>query len=170
MPGWLHEGAAKLRVNGQPVDAQLTPGAYAEVKRTWHTGDVVDFVMEFSPTLWEANPLVEETLNQVAVKFGPIVYCLESNDLPEGVRLEDVVVALDKTAGAFKPQREQIGSASLVALRAPALALQRSAWRKSELYREVARPPRREVPVSFVPYYAWGNRGDTEMSVWLPTR
>lgn len=170
VPGWLHEGAAKLRVNGQPVDAKLTSGSYAEVKRTWRAGDVVEFVMEFSPTLWEANPLVEETLNQVAVKFGPIVYCLESNDLPDGVRLEDVVVALDKTAGALKPEREQIGSANLVALRAPALAVQHSAWKKTELYREVSRPPLRDVAVSFVPYYAWGNRGDTEMSVWLPTR
>lgn len=170
VPGWLHAGAATLRVNGQPVDAKLTAGSYAEVKRTWRAGDVVDLAMEFSPTLWEANPLVEETLNQVAVKFGPIVYCLESNDLPDGVRLEDVVVALDKTAGALKPQREQIGSANLVALRAPALALQQTAWKKSELYREVSRAPLRDVAVSFVPYYAWGNRGDTEMSVWLPTR
>ena len=43
--------------------------------------------------LMEANPLVEETRNQVAVKRGPIVYCLESPDLPEGVRVQDVAVS-----------------------------------------------------------------------------
>ena len=34
--------------------------------------------------LMEANPLVEEDLNQVAVQRGPVVYCLESPDLPPG--------------------------------------------------------------------------------------
>ena len=170
VPGWLHAGAAKLRVNGQPVDAKLAPGSYAEVKRTWRAGDVIDLAMDFSPVLLEANPLVEETLNQVAVKFGPLVYCLESNDLPEGVRLADVMLALDRTARALTPQPQKIGPANLVALRAPALAALRPAWGKSELYREHARAPMRDVSVSFVPYYAWGNRGDTEMSVWLPAR
>ncbi|MBI5766628.1 MAG: glycoside hydrolase family 127 protein [Verrucomicrobia bacterium] len=194
VPGWLHAGAAKIRINGAPAAGRSSlasdstasggpspasgllqntaprPGSYFEVKRAWKAGDVIELAMEFSPVLLEANPLVEETLNQVAVKFGPLVYCLESNDLPAGVQLKDVVLALDQTAGALKPQRQQIGSASVVALRAPVLARTATPWTKAELYREVGRAPLREVPVAFVPYYAWGNRGDTEMSVWLPVR
>ncbi len=46
--------------------------------------------------LIEANPLVEETRNQVAIQRGPIVYCLESPDLPEGVRVKDVAVETDR--------------------------------------------------------------------------
>ena len=42
--------------------------------------------------LMQAHPLVEEARNQVAVRRGPIVYCLESVDLPEGVRVLDVVI------------------------------------------------------------------------------
>ena len=45
--------------------------------------------------LIEANPLVEETRNQVAIKRGPIVYCLESPDLPKGVRVQDVAIPAD---------------------------------------------------------------------------
>ena len=47
------------------------------------------------PRLMEANPLVEEDLNQVAVQRGPIVYCLESPDLPRGVKISDVLIPLD---------------------------------------------------------------------------
>ena len=35
--------------------------------------------------LMEAHPLVEEIRNQTAIRRGPIVYCLESTDLPEGI-------------------------------------------------------------------------------------
>jgi len=42
--------------------------------------------------LMEANPLVEETRNQVAVKRGPIVYCLESPDLKAGESIADIAI------------------------------------------------------------------------------
>jgi DUF1680 family protein len=170
IPGWLHGGAATLRVNGQPVAASLTPGTYAEVKRTWRSGDVVDLVLDFKPALWEANPLVEETTDQIAVRCGPLVYCLESNDLPVGTRLTDVALALDDSHRQFTAQREKISGASVVALTLAAFTMARGPWTPGQLYREAAPPAPREFPLKLVPYYAWGNRGDTEMSVWLPTR
>lgn len=169
VPGWLHEGAATLRVNGQPVAATLTPGSYAEVKRAWETGDTVELAMEFKPTLWEANPLVEETVDQVAIKYGPLVYCLESNDLPEGVRLTDVALSLTSPAG-FTAVRETIAGAHVLTFSLEALARQDNHWARDQLYREVADRAPRVIRVKAVPYYAWGNRGDTEMSVWLPAR
>jgi len=170
IPGWLHAGAATLRVNGEPVALALQPGTYAEVKRVWQPGDTVLLDLAFKPALVEANPLVEETVNQVAVKYGPLVYCVESNDLPEGVSLKDVAVALGRTPGAFVPRREKIGQTEVLTLTAPALALTSPAWTSSQLYREVGTAAPREIMLKFVPYYAWGNRGDTDMSVWLPAR
>jgi uncharacterized protein len=169
IPGWLHAGGATLRVNGETTGATLQPGTYAEVKRAWKKGDVIQLTLPFAPTLWEANPLVEETSGQVAVKFGPIVYCLESNDLPSEVRLTDVTLNFASIAG-FKSQRETIGGASLMTLGVGALAVSRAAWRTDELYREVRDDELRPVSAKLVPYYAWGNRGDSEMSVWLPLR
>jgi hypothetical protein len=168
VPGWLRDGAT-LRVNGEPFAAELKPDTYADVKRIWQAGDTVEFVINFRPTLWEANPLVEETVNQVAIKYGPLVYCVESNDLPEGVKLKDLAVSLTSPA-AFTAKRETISGADVLVFTFDALAIQRPDWTKSQLYREVdARAPR-PVTVRAVPYYAWGNRGDTEMTVWLPAR
>lgn len=168
VPGWLRDGAT-LRVNGQPVAADLKPGTYADVKRTWQAGDTVDFDLAFKPTLWEANPLVEETVDQVAIKYGPLVYCLESNDLPEGVKLKDVALSLASPAG-FTARRETIAGAEVLTFTLNALAVQRPDWSARELYREVDGRAPRPIQVKAVPYYAWGNRGDTEMTVWLPAR
>ncbi len=170
IPGWLHAGAAKLAVNGQPLDTALTPGTYADVKRTWKAGDVITLDLAFKPVLLESNPLVEETTDQLAVRCGPLVYCVESNDLPDGVSLTDVALALDEPHRQFIAQRDQIGNAKLVTLTVPAFARQRSAWSPNQLYREAPAPTAKEFPLKLVPYYAWGNRGDTEMSVWLPSR
>ena len=52
----------------------------------------------------------------------------------------------------------------------PALALQRRAWDAKTLYREAVATQPRSFELTLVPYYAWGNRGDTDMSVWIPTR
>ena len=170
IPGWLRSGQARVRVNGQAVDAELKPGSYAEVKRVWRAGDVVDLELELSPSLWEANPLVEETVDQVAVKYGPLVYCVESNDLPESVRLQDVALALGDRPLAFRSERAEIAGTSVLALTVPAVARRRAAWTGDQLYREVKPAAPREFTLKLVPYYAWGNRGDTEMSVWIPVR
>jgi DUF1680 family protein len=185
IPGWLHAGAAKVSVvpgsEGRagplgPPDERTaqrsvpTPGSYHEITRTWKTGDTVTLDLRFRPVVLEANPLVEETLNQVAVKYGPLVYCLESNDLPPGVNLRDI--AISATApDMFSTQHERIAGADVLTLDIPAVVLSRPAWSPGQLYREAApAPDPRNIRLKLVPYYAWGNRGDTEMSVWLPVR
>jgi len=42
-----------------------------------------------------------------------------------------------------------------------------SASRQGVLYREVSAESRR-IKARFIPYYAWGNRGRCDMTVWLP--
>lgn len=177
IPAWLHQGDATLRVNGENVSehgqdgrATLTPGAYAEVKRIWRAGDRIELDLHFAPTLWEANPLVEETVGQVAVRYGPLIYCLEANDVPAGVKLSDVALSLQDDPGKFAVHRTTIANASVLALNVPAVALQRPKWAAGQLYREAGRAAARRIEIAMIPYYAWGNRGDTDMTVWMPVR
>jgi DUF1680 family protein len=37
-----------------------------------------------------------------------------------------------------------------------------------ELYRDLSTPESRSIRLRLIPYYAWGNRGLSEMTVWLP--
>jgi DUF1680 family protein len=160
IPGWCKK--ASLKVNGKLVDAALTGGQYKEVKRAWKKGDKIELVMDMPATLIESNPLVEETKNQVAVKRGPIVYCLESADLPN----QDVFdVAIPATI-KLQPLSMKIGNGNLMMLTGEARLLQNNDW-KNTLYKEV-NTNIKPVRIKLVPYYAWANRGKTDMTVWLP--
>ena len=136
---------------------------YAEVTRIWKKGDVVEWNMTMPVRLMEANPLVEEVRNQVAIKRGPIVYCLESADLPQDIRIDDVLIPADIQ---LEPVMIEIDGHPVMALEGIAQLADEASW-KGQLYREVGRLGR-ELPIRLIPYYAWGNRGKGEMSVWLP--
>jgi DUF1680 family protein len=160
VPGWAK--GAELTVNGKGVDASA--GKYAEVRRTWAVGDVVELKMPMTPRLVEAHPLVEESRNQVAVVRGPIVYCLESPDLPKGTGVQNVAIPRDmKLTPRF--DRKLLGGVTV--LEGAAVTATDQAW-GDELYREVKSAAAKPVQVKLIPYFAWANRGKSEMTVWLP--
>ena len=38
------------------------------------------------------------------------------------------------------------------------------------LYAELPTAPSKRLRIQMIPYYAWNNRGEPEMSIWLPLR
>jgi hypothetical protein len=170
IPGWVRDGGVSVAVNGQPADGTPRSGSYFEIRRTWAANDVVELNLPFGASIWESNPLVEETLNQVAVRYGPLVYCLESGDLPAGVRIEDVALSSEVSRDAFEPKMERISGADVMTLTVPALQIARTEGSAKALYAVSDPAPPRAISVKLVPYYAWGNRGDSEMTVWIPVR
>jgi DUF1680 family protein len=114
-------------------------------------------------TLIEANPLVEETKNQVAVKRGPLVYCLESVDLRAEQQLSDIIVPSDIR---LQQKPFKIDNGNVMALEGDVRLLQHNSW-SGVLYKEL-NDSTQTVRVKWIPYYAWANRGKSDMSVWLP--
>ena len=162
IPGWAK--TASVRLNGAHSDLAATTATYLELRRVWRPGDVVELDLPMAAQLMEANPFVEETLNQVALKRGPLVYCLESLDLPRGTRLLDVAVPANIDLVARYDGRLLSGVA---VLEGKVLARSSGDW-SGRLYRELRAEPARSVEARFIPYFAWGNRGKSEMTVWLP--
>jgi uncharacterized protein len=162
IPGWC--SGATLKVNGQAVTAPLTAGQYAEVNRKWKAGDKVELNLPMPVKMMEANPLVEEVRNQVAVKRGPVVYCLESADLPKGQKLFDIAIPVKND---LKPQLITIEKSPIMSLTGTADIKSEGSW-KNTLYREVSNTPANKVNIRLIPYYAWGNRGHVEMETWIP--
>lgn len=158
IPGWCRN--ATVTVNGKAVAVQS--GSYAALNRKWKAGDKVELVMDMPATLVEANPLVEEARNQVTVKRGPVVYCLESADLA-GQKVADIAIP---ASIQLQPVATTIDNARLMALQGEARILPVADWNKT-LYREV-NPRTQPVTIKLIPYYAWANRGTTDMAVWLP--
>jgi DUF1680 family protein len=161
VPRWA-EGAT-LRVNGRP-EPLPHPGRYVELVRTWKAGDVVELEMALRPRLVQAHPLVEEARNQVAVVRGPLVYCLESADLPKEVGVQ--AVALPR-AVQLTPRFDPALLGGVAVLEGTAEAAAEPAW-GNELYREFRPAAPRAFGVKLIPYYTWGNRGPSEMTVWMP--
>lgn len=169
IPGWCRPGDARLAAVDSPI-AVPTPGTYATVRRRFSAGDRIALTLEMPPTFVEAHPAVEEAFGQVALRRGPLVYCVESNDLPDGVALRDVVVQATAADDCVRTHPLRIADREVVAIEAPGGVLERAAWDEPTLYRRAGRTAARPITVVFVPYYAWGNRGDTDMTVWLPAR
>jgi DUF1680 family protein len=163
IPGWTNQTSAK--VNGQTFAGPFAPSTFLEIRRRWATGDVVDLELPMPPRLVEANPLVEETLNQLAVARGPLVYCVESADLPSGSHVMDLRLPRDAAlsdghANSFFP--------GAIGVTAKALITPRGEW-TGRLYRDsTTAPAPREIDLTLTPYFAWANRGPGEMTVWLP--
>ena len=162
IPGWCNK--ASLSVNGKLSLVKLIPGEYAEVTNSWKAGDVIKLELAMPVQLVESNPLVEETRNQVAVKRGPLVYCAESVDMPAGKKIAEISIPVNTTWLA-KPGK--IDNATIMKLEGNVKWLGREDW-NNKLYRPVGTVKEQSALVKLIPYYAWANRGHSEMSVWLP--
>ncbi|MFB7251303.1 glycoside hydrolase family 127 protein [Microbacterium sp. NPDC056234] len=160
IPGWSSD--AVLTVNGEPV-AVTAAGSYTRIEREWTTGDVVELTLPMPVRVLRGHRLAEETTNQVAVRRGPVVYCLESADLPAGVTLEQAAL---RRGGVFAPVEADIAGHTVMALETEIAVLPPTD--EDALYADLADVEPSSAVVRLVPYYAWGNRGAGEMSVWLP--
>jgi DUF1680 family protein/beta-glucanase (GH16 family) len=71
-PSWVERGFA-VKVNGEFVDAAGEPGSFAEIRRKWNSGDVVDVSLPFSLRTegFRDNP------NRLAFLHGPLVLASE---------------------------------------------------------------------------------------------
>jgi DUF1680 family protein len=160
IPGWCKQAA--IKVNGKAVAANTAAGQYAEINRNWKAGDVVELDLDMPVQVIETNPLVEETRNQVAVKRGPIVYCVESTDFPAGTNVFDIVLPLKND---LKPEYQTIDKSRVGILTGTAYLSPKTDWTNA-LYKEV-RTETTPIQITLIPYYAWGNRGKSDMTVWL---
>ncbi|WP_424447065.1 glycoside hydrolase family 127 protein [Microbacterium arborescens] len=160
IPGWCADAAAT--VNGESV-AVSGRGTYTRIERTWAVGDVIELTLPMPVRVLRGHRLAEELTNQVAVQRGPVVYALESADLPAGVLLEQVAL---RRGGTFAPVEIEIDGTRVTALETEAVILPLTA--STGLYDDLEQEPLRPLTARLVPYFAWGNRGPGEMSVWLP--
>lgn len=162
IPGWA-EGA-EIKKNNKKITFQTEKG-YAALAGDLKKGDRITLHLPMTVTFMEANPLVEEARNQVAVMRGPVVYCLEKEDIPENVDLFDLKV---NSLDTFEPVQESILGQPIVFLQGNAYTDNTEEW--NSLYRKVSADEQQAVSVRLVPYFAWGNRTFGDMAVWLPRK
>ena len=158
-PSWCNN--YQLTKNDQVINVNEEHG-YIIIDDIWKRGDIISFNMEMKTRIMEANPLVEESRGQVAIQRGPIVYCMESQDL-NGIDIDNVIIPLNTQ---FKPVEVTIDGSRMMALECEVAVRTEASW-KNTLYRDASTEKQRKT-IRLIPYYAWGNRGKSEMTVWIP--
>ncbi len=160
VPGWAT--GATITINGEDAGVEATPETYAIINREWKQGDVIIIDIPMEATFIEGHPRIEEVRNQVAVKRGPIVYCVETPDLPEDTSVLDVYLRGDSKLEVDYRAEFLEGTAIITTD-----AYLRTASKES-MYNVVAKPQWKDYKANLVPYYAWSNRGTAEMTVFMP--
>jgi DUF1680 family protein len=149
VPGDLYRYAEKstpaftLLVNGKAVSPSLEKG-YAVLHRNWKPGDTIELNLPMPIRRVLAHDGVEADRGRVAIERGPLVYCAEGID--NGGRARTLVLPADAELVA-EYRKDLLGGIMVIRAKGPAAS-----------------------PFTAIPYYAWSNRGDGEMSVWLPAK
>ncbi|MBQ9093083.1 MAG: glycoside hydrolase family 127 protein [Prevotella sp.] len=176
VPGWCDN--AVVTVNGEAQQVEVAPNSYIALSRKWKKGDKIVLDMEMKAKLIESNPLVEESRGEVAVKRGPLVYCLEEMDIDgnqnmtpgsgktpsvSSVDIDNIVLPMDIK---FDVVDMEIAGSRMKALEGTARYVDEPDW-KGTLYREVSRKER-DIKIRLIPHYAYGNRGLQDFTIFMP--
>jgi DUF1680 family protein len=144
-------GVPAISLNGKPMSAAPDRFGYVTIDRAWRAGDVVELDFPLEPRRIAADRRVKETRGRMAIERGPIVYCAEWPDVPDGKALD---VRIDpKSPLTASADKSLFGGVTVIRAEA----------------RRVSRPSMPARPVTLIPYYLWANRGAGEMAVWIPT-
>ncbi|TDU87208.1 hypothetical protein EV138_0726 [Kribbella voronezhensis] len=155
VPAWATGASAD--VTAAKLLAEPIPGEYLRV--SCDDGATVRLRLPMTPRLVRADDRVDAVRGCVAIERGPIVYCVEQADLPEGILVEQLRL---EPSATIVEEPGQDG----VRLRLPALVSPLD----TGLYQPYAPTSSTgtSVTVTAVPYQAWANRGPGAMRVWLP--
>lgn len=150
IPGWSKDFS--VAVNGGLVHPGLDNGyIYIDINGS----SVIEIKLDDAPHFVYASSRIPRAAGMVSLRRGPLVYCFEGVD-----------------NGSVKTLRIDRNYAPVVSsysaeLQADTLSVKAVRENDSEeLYSDVP-PAVTPCEATAVPYYTWGNRGETEMRVWM---
>ncbi|MGO4269512.1 glycoside hydrolase family 127 protein [Paenibacillus sp. TAF58] len=159
VPAWCEQ--ADYKVNGFTYKPDVIENGYMKITRLWQSEDTVEVQFDMPVKAVKGHPLIRQNTGKIALQRGPFIYCMEEVDnggnlhlyhiqSSEGFSIEydaDLLGGLHKiTAAAIRTE---------VPVNETALYFGNTQWSHKP-----AQP-------TFIPYFAWGNRGAGEMMVWV---
>jgi DUF1680 family protein len=153
-PSWSKKTNVKIKGDAIPTIGQeettdeATASGYdprqsrwVSIRRIWSPGDVVELDFDTSIQVLKTHPRVKGLRNKAALTRGPLVYCLESVDNP-GI---DLFAARLDPASLRDVADERLFDGII----------------------KIRGKTRDGQPLTFIPYMLWGNRGESQMSVYV---
>lgn len=158
IPSWtLH--AYQVTVNGKTVDSELVDQIlYVDLD------DDAEIMVRFdmSAHTVRTNTRVKDNIGKVAIQRGPIVYCAEEDDNEGPLWLYE----LDKKpAFNYAYEAELLdGVGTLTTNNVTKLVEEKTS---EALYTFDEEKTMQKAQLKLIPYYAWANRNEGQMTVWL---
>lgn len=163
-PGWAP--SATFAVNGQPVQtANAARGSFIPISRKWHRGDTIAITFGLPPVPMAANPRATDLYGHIAMQRGALVYALEQID-QSGAALGDIFVRVGGSS-TTDSRKDLLGGVTV--LKVAGQAAEKSLG-DEPLYEPATvafNRAKRPITLTFIPYYAFGNREPTPMEVWV---
>ena len=158
VPGWA-DGENTVTVNGQSVSAEANEDGYVEITRAWGADDVVELHFPMEAKRVYTDEKVAAGKDQVAVQRGPVVYCAEEWDNADfdittatlSTDAELVVGEMTRLPGRTGEDHYNIESFRPITAESTTT--------------NVMSGETSTVNWTFIPYYAWQNRGKSTMRV-----
>ncbi len=178
VPSWADGMTATL--NGRTIADHPGPDGYLRSRREWSVGDELVIELPMQARIVRASAAIDSVRGCVAYERGPLVYCFEGGDIAAKNSLEGVSVASSR-APAEVPGFVIAGQ-PMVALKLEG-QVRADPWpswpytglvagqSRSGVGAQSERPgvaSANRVEMLAVPYFAWANRGRSDMRVWVP--
>ena len=144
----------ELMVNGQIQEFEVDKAGYIQLEKSWKD-DLLQIKFPFEVHKIKARPEVTADLEKYAVERGPLLYCVEWPDVPNGKALGQV---FDENQIWSPVQSQKLGG--IIALSGESKTVRKTL--DGQMAAEGIQT------VQLIPYHLWNNRGAGEMSVWLP--
>ncbi|MBX2899690.1 MAG: glycoside hydrolase family 127 protein [Cyclobacteriaceae bacterium] len=162
VPGGLYtftdtvQPAFTITLNGKPVLYTVQQG-YAVINREWKNGDVLELILPMEVRKIKARPEVKQAADRIALQRGPLVYCVEGAD-NDGLAWNFFLPEKATFQTSFQPN--VLGGVTTLQFQAQVVHI---AENGTSLKTETK-------SITAIPYYAWCNRGQNPMQVWLPVK
>jgi uncharacterized protein len=164
IPAW----ARGATVDGAPVDGPVARVAGPS------SGGTVRLSVPVAVRVTLPDERVDAVRGSVAFERGPVVLCLESTDLPDGLQVDEVELVpgsdvQDRGPGARVRLRTVAHAERVWPYPDGSVADRHSPSATVPTSDERAVAPRgADLEVDLVPYHSWANRGPSTMRVWVP--
>jgi uncharacterized protein len=149
VPEWAKSHT--VSVNGVSTTSAPTKG-WVTLTRHWKAGDAVELDLPMTIDRVTMPPRFKEYQDLAALRRGPIIYCIEQQDSPVSVTSLNLPPDPDLKA---EHNPDLLGGVTVL----------RGTLPRTENLRGLV-----TVPVQFIPYGVWNNRGPDTMWIWLQGR
>lgn len=164
IPSWVSSGT--ITTDGREIIINKShANTFIPIKSNMLDGYTVYVNFDLSVRFCMANPYLEETINQVAVMRGPILYCMEECD-----QIQDCATSV----GISSNTKFTINQIDICGEKLPSLfsedgrRMKKQITISSPIYSEIEDLNTDRSRIVLVPYFAWDNRKFGQMKVWLP--